>query len=37
VEDGEYALASAIAVPLVIITSILTYFVAKKTMLGEEN
>jgi iron(III) transport system permease protein len=34
VEDGEFGLASAIAVSLVIVTMVLTYFVAKQTMLA---
>jgi len=33
VEQAAFGLASAIAVPLVIVTTILTYFVAKQTML----
>jgi iron(III) transport system permease protein len=37
VEDGDFGLASAIAVPLVLVTSILTYFVAKQTMLAGEG
>ncbi len=35
VEDAQFGLASAIAVPLVIVTTTLTYFVAKQTMLVE--
>lgn len=37
VENGDFGLASAIAVPLVIVTTILTYFVAKQTMLTREG
>ena len=37
VENGDFALASAIAVPLVIVTTILTYFVATQTMLTREG
>ena len=33
VEQAEFALASAIAVPMMIVTTGLTYFVAKQTML----
>ncbi len=35
VEDAKFDVASAIAVPLVIITSVLTFFVARQTMLQE--
>ena len=38
VENGDFALASAIAVPLLMVTTLLTYFVAQQTMLpGEEK
>ena len=38
VEDGEFGLASAIAVSLTVVTTVLTYFVAKQTMLaGKEG
>jgi iron(III) transport system permease protein len=35
VEEAEFSLASAIAVPLVLITSALSFFIARKTMLAE--
>jgi iron(III) transport system permease protein len=34
-EDADFPLASAIAVPMLLVSSILTYFVASKTMLQE--
>jgi iron(III) transport system permease protein len=37
VEQGDFRLASAIAVPLVIVTTLLTYFVARQTMLTREG
>jgi len=37
VEDGEFGLASAIAVPLVIVTTVLTFIVANQTMLAREG
>jgi len=37
VEQGDFRLASAIAVPLVVATTILTYFVARQTMLTREG
>jgi len=37
VEDAQFQLASAIAVPLMLLTIILTYFVANKTMLREKG
>jgi iron(III) transport system permease protein len=37
VEEAEFALASAIAVPMMIVTIALTYFVAKQTMLTGGN
>ena len=37
VEDADFALASAIAVPLMIVTTALTFFVAKQTLLEERK
>jgi iron(III) transport system permease protein len=37
VENGDFGLASAIAVPLLVVTMILTYFVARQTMLTAEG
>jgi len=37
VENGDFPLASAIAVPLLMVTTTLTYFVAKQTMLTREG
>jgi hypothetical protein len=36
VEDADFPLASAIAVPLVLVTTALTFLLARQTMLVKE-